>query len=230
MREITIPESGAKRKLLDAAEILFAIHGFDLVTVRHVSQRVEMNVASVNYHFGSRAGLLATVILQYATPLHEQRLALLDTAERKGFGKITSIEAILEAYLSPVLLRIGSTELPEENFYQLLGRIFADHGKALPQPYRDSFQSVNERFIRAFAKVLPGLALEDLAARFHFIQGALIHLLAHQATLLQGTKSPQTMGQSIERLVRFAATGLRERLVVEDVVAVKDTPQAMFNF
>ncbi len=230
MREITIPESGAKRKLLDAAESLFALHGFDAVSVRDVSQRVEMNVASVNYHFGSRAGLLATVILQYATPLHEQRLALLDHAERKGHGKFTSIEAILEAYLQPVLFKMGMRQLPEERFYQLLGRILADHGGLLPQIYQDAFQAVNDRFMRALIKALPDLDQGDLAMRFHFINGGLIHLLAHRALSVADSKNPQTMEQSIERLVRFSAVGLRDGLVVDAAVAAKDTPQAMFDF
>jgi len=230
MREMTIPESGAKRKLLDAAEFLFASHGFETVSVRDVSQRVKMNVASVNYHFGSRAGLLATVILRYATPLHEQRLAGLEIAERKGPGKTTHLEAILEAFLQPVLLKAESPGFPEANFHQLLGRILADHGSSLPRPYQDSFQQVNERFMRAFAKVLPDLAADDLAARFHFIQGSLIHLLGQQAALLQISKSPPAMEQSLIRLVKFAAVGLRDGVQLEIVAAAEEPPQAMFDF
>ena len=54
MRDMTIPESGTKRKLLDAAELLFAERGFEAVSVRDITQLAKTNVAAVNYHFGSR--------------------------------------------------------------------------------------------------------------------------------------------------------------------------------
>ncbi|MEO8616967.1 MAG: helix-turn-helix domain-containing protein, partial [Luteolibacter sp.] len=66
MRELTIPESGPKRTLLNAAEQLFATKGFESVSVRDVTQSVKMNVAAVNYHFGSREQMLSLVILRYA--------------------------------------------------------------------------------------------------------------------------------------------------------------------
>ncbi len=228
MRELTIPESGAKRKLLDAAEQLFAEKGFDVVAVRDVSQAVKMNVAAVNYHFGSRAGLLATVILHYATPIHEERLARLEMAERKGGGKGIPLEEILEALIQPLLGKSTPHNLSERIYYQLVGRIFTDHGESLPQPYSEVFLHVNERFTRAFAKTLPEISAEDLAARFHFIQGALIHLLTHQSLLLRSGKSRPTMEASLERLIRFAAVGLRDG-VTEDA-PVEKAPQTTFNF
>lgn len=230
MREIIIPESGAKRNLLDAAEYLFAIHGFEAVSVRDISQRTEMNVASVNYHFGSRAGLLATVVLRYCSVLHEQRLAGLELAERKGFDKPTSVEKILEAYFYPVLLKTESTGLSAANFYQLLGHILTDYGKALPQPYQDAFSEVDGRFIRALIKTLPDLASEDLFARFHFIQGSLIHLLAQQATLPRAWKNPPPMEQSLIRLLRFGVIGLCDGAELESAASTAETPQAMFDF
>lgn len=228
MRELTIPESGAKRKLLDAAEQLFAEKGFESVAVRDVSEAVKMNVASVNYHFGSRAGLLATVILHYATPIHEERLARLETVERKRGGKGVEVEEILAAFIRPLLGNFELRQTAESVFYKLVGRILMDHGESLPRSYKEPFSEVNERFTRAFAKALPEMSAEDLIARFHFIQGALIHLLTQQSLLLQSGKSQPTMEESLERLISFAAVGLREGVAAE--VPAEKGPQATFNF
>ena len=81
MRDFTIPESGAKRKLLDAAELLFAEKGFEAVSVRDITQLAKTNIAAVNYHFGSRDHLLTLVMMRYMTPVTEERLVRLDFVE-----------------------------------------------------------------------------------------------------------------------------------------------------
>ena len=71
-------ESGAKQKLRIAAEQLFAEKGFEAVSVRDITQRSKSNVAAVNYHFGSRDGLVASVLERCVAPVNAERIARLD--------------------------------------------------------------------------------------------------------------------------------------------------------
>ena len=48
MRAVTIPETGSKRKLLAAAEQLFAEKGFEAISVRDITQLAKVDVAAVN--------------------------------------------------------------------------------------------------------------------------------------------------------------------------------------
>lgn len=228
MRELTIPESGPKRKLLDAAEQLFAEKGFEAVSVRDITNLVKMNVAAVNYHFGSRESLLTLVILRYAAPVNEERLARLESAERKWAGKGLPVEEIIDAFVRPVLGQVRKTELPERLFYKLLGRIFAENGDGLSPVIEEQFRHSSDRFARAFAKSLSSVAAEDLMARIHFVTGGVIHLLTHQELLANGTGGPPAMEATLGRLIRFAAAGLREGTEAE--APVKKGPQAMFDF
>ncbi len=232
MRDLTIPDSGAKRKLLDAAERLFAEKGFDCVAVRDVSQAVGMNVASVNYYFGSRANLLATVILHYALPLQKDRLAHLEKAVRKAGGGRIQIEEILAAYIKPLRANFALKENSETSFYQLVGRIFTDHGNSLFPQEKQIFSEVNERFIQALSKLLPEVSIVNLEERFHFIQGAMIHLLTHHSLLVKNGKPHPTMEESLERLISFAVLGLCGGEVSESFAEEpeEDSPQAVFNF
>ena len=83
MRRIKVAESKSKQRLLAAAGQLFADHGFDIVSVRDITKLAKANVAAINYHFGSREGLLALVMVRYLGPIITDRLARLDELGRK---------------------------------------------------------------------------------------------------------------------------------------------------
>ena len=228
MRELTIPESGPKRVLLNAAEQLFAKKGFEAVSVRDVTRSVKMNVAAVNYHFGSREGMLTLVIMRYSVPLNEERMARLESAERKCAGKPLPLEEIIDAFVRPIISQNRKTELSEGLFYQLLGRICAANGDGLSDAFEENFRQVSDRFMRALAKAIPAVPLDELASKFHFINGGLIHLLTHQELLGKRAGAPTAMEASLGRLIRFAAAGLRESLGAD--APVKKGPQATFDF
>ncbi len=231
MRAVTVPESGSKRKLFDAAEELFAAKGFEAVSVRDITQLAKTNVAAVNYHFGSRESLLNLVMARYMSPVNEERLARLDAAERKGPGKAAALEEIIEALARPLVSQVRKSELSERMFYKLLGRIFAQQGDGLPPEIEDQLRHVFERFIRAFSKALPSVAADELIWRVHLMAGGMIHLLTHQDVLQrlsQGASGLPSMEATLGRFIRFAAAGLREGIEVE--ISVKKSPQVMFDF
>ena len=231
MREMTIPESGSKRKLLDAAEQLFAEKGFEAVSVRDITQLAKTNVASVNYHFGSRDGLLALVMTRYMNPVTEERLVRLEALEKKWSGKSVPLEEIIDALVRPLVGQVRKSDLTERLFYKLTGRIFAEQGTGLPPQIEDQFRQVAERFTRAFGKALPTVPVEELAWRIHFVVGGMIHMLTHQDLLHRlsgGASGAPTMEATLGRFIRFAAAGLREGVVTDE--PVKKGPQATFDF
>ncbi|MCA3844458.1 MAG: helix-turn-helix transcriptional regulator, partial [Burkholderia sp.] len=48
---------GTKARILDAAEDLFIEHGFEAMSMRQITSRAAVNLAAVNYHFGSKEAL-----------------------------------------------------------------------------------------------------------------------------------------------------------------------------
>jgi len=232
MRDVTFPESGSKRKLLDAAEQLFADKGFEAVSVRDITQLAKTNVAAVNYHFGSREALLGLVMMRYVVPVTEERIARLETLERKWPGKAAPLEEIIDAFVRPLVGQVRKSELSERLFYKLMGRIFAQQGDGLPAQIEDQLRQVIDRFTRSFAKALPTVPPEELSWRIHFMAGGMIHLLSNQDViqrLSSGASGAPTMEATLSRFVRFAAAGLREG--TESVgEPVKKGPQATFDF
>jgi AcrR family transcriptional regulator len=61
--------TATKERLLREAERLFARHGLYQVTVREITEAAEQrNVSALNYHFGSREGLLDAILTRHGDP------------------------------------------------------------------------------------------------------------------------------------------------------------------
>ncbi len=232
MREIKFPQSKSKQRLLEAAEQLFADRGFESVSVRDVTQAAGANVAAINYHFGSRDGLVATVVTRYLAPINDERLIRIESLERKFPGKSVPLEEVLDAFVRPLAGAVRKSELNERLFCQLMGRIFTMRGDGLPKDLVSQMQAVSDRFIRVLGKALPTLSQEELVWRMHFVVGSMVHMLTHEDMLhrlTQGASGTPSMEVTLGRFIRFAAAGLRDGLESE-VVEVKKGPQATFDF
>lgn len=198
--------------MVEAAEKLFAEKGFDVVSVRDITQAAGGNVAAVNYHFGSRDGLVAVVMHRYITPVNEARMARLDALERKWSGKAIPLEETLQAVVLPLVEQIRQSPLSEMLYCKLIGRIFAMHG-ALPPEIEVQLSVLINRLRQIFGRSLPHLSHEEVVWRIHFVIGGLIHMLTHRESLERvsdGASGSPDMDTTVARFLKWAAAGLRE--------------------
>ncbi len=167
-----------KSRILDAAEALFMEHGFEGTSLRVITTLAEVNLAAVNYHFGSKEELFQAVLTRRLDPMNQARLDLLDRYESEAAPAPLSCERILAALFIPALTLARDPARGGANFLRLLGRAYAD-----PAPFIRQFLSVQyapmiARFKDAFARALPHLPRKELSWRLHFIMGALSYTLA----------------------------------------------------
>ena len=231
MREEKIARSKSKQRLLEAAERLFAERGFDAVSVRDITKLAGANVAAVNYHFGDRENLISLVITRHTEPVIDERLARLESVERKGSGKGVPLEEVLDALVRPLVSATRRSALPESLHHKLLGRVFALPPEAWPEALVERTRQVMGRFMRALAKALPSVPAEELVWRMHFVTGGMVHMLLFEVLGDESDKSAVKgagLDAMLGRFIRFAAAGLREGV---DADAVKPKgPQATFDF
>jgi len=225
--------SDAKQRVLEAAEELFAKHGFESVSIRDITSQCGANVAAINYHFGGREKLVTEVMLRYIEPINEERLARLDAARQRWGGKAVPVEELIDAFVRPLVTRVKKSELSERLFYKLCGRVFSEHIDSLPAEVEAQFAPVLNRFYKAFANSLPELEKEELIWRFHFMVGGMIYLMSHQDMLQRmthGDSGTPSMEASIGRFIRFSSAGFREGVTAMDPAEKSATPQAFFDF
>lgn len=86
-----------KQNLLDAAQKLFAEHGFRRTSVRDIAKEAGSNVAAVNYHFGSKENLYREVFLIHKKKARERGAAAVRNFLEKSQGS-PNLEAVLETF------------------------------------------------------------------------------------------------------------------------------------
>jgi AcrR family transcriptional regulator len=77
------PHFSTKERILSAAEELFARHGFAGASLRAVTATANVNLAAVNYHFGSKENLINEVFRRRLDQLTETRLNALKAAKQR---------------------------------------------------------------------------------------------------------------------------------------------------
>ena len=88
--------------ILSAAERLYADRGFGDVTLRDIVAAANVNLAAVNYHFGSKDELIAELFVTRSLATNRERLNELKAAEEAGGGR-AGIDAIFHALVGPTL-------------------------------------------------------------------------------------------------------------------------------
>ena len=97
-----MPSDQTRTAILAAAERLYADRGFGDVTLRDIVAEANVNLAAVNYHFGSKDELIAELFVSRSIATNRERLNELKAAEEQGGGR-ASIDAILRALVGPPL-------------------------------------------------------------------------------------------------------------------------------
>ena len=197
-----------RERLLDTAERLFAEQGIDATSLRHITAEAHANLASVNYHFGTKEELVRELFARRIGPINHERLDQLDACKARGD---TSLECVLRAFLGPALrLRLDANH-GGEHFTCLLGRLYSEPTE-LKMVVIDEFKVVLARFNAALQRALPDLAHEELTWRFFFTIGSMAHLMSAGDllnTLTQGRCDPSDVEGTLQRVIDFSAAGFR---------------------
>ncbi len=107
-----------KERILDAAIDLFAQKGFAATGVRELAQHAEVNLAMINYYFGSKQGVLKEIIDDFFS-------LYLDVLKNKLEGEVKprNLEDLTTTFVSaivdfmrqrPAQTRVVFTELPSD--------------------------------------------------------------------------------------------------------------------
>ena len=204
---MTHPHFSTKERILSAAEELFARHGFAGASLRQVTAAANVNLAAVNYHFGSKDNLINEVFRRRLDELSTHRLEALQAARDKAKS---TLEDILAAFIHPALAL--SVDKPGgATFVRVLARAYAEHNERLRKFLSENYGHVLKEFAAAISAELPHLDKEELYWRIDIIAGALTYAMADFGVIKRrGSMSEKVHRErAAEHLIRFAAAGLR---------------------
>ncbi len=206
------PPHETRTRILDAAEELFMQHGFEGTSMRLLTTRAAVNLAAVNYHFGSKDALIEAVFRRRLDPMNAARIAALEKVESEAAGRPLAPEAIIRAFVGESLRMIEDAKGGGRNFIRLLGRTYTEPAKAIRALIGQMYAPTMERYKAALERALPQMPREELVWRMHFMFGTLSYTLAatDAVQLIAGCKPEDRHDARLleDRLTAFLAAGL----------------------
>ncbi|MGX9393895.1 TetR/AcrR family transcriptional regulator (plasmid) [Nitrobacteraceae bacterium UC4446_H13] len=215
-------ENETAARLVAAAEELFAQRGQENVSLRDLTNRAGVNVAAVNYHFGSKEALAEALHEKLAQRISEQRreaLKELSKVQLNRRNRRAHLEALLRSFIDPYL---GEGN---ENQGRLLARLFLHHrlnptegSLRITKVYLDPIAA---EYIRALIATCPHVPPHEFYWRYVYMVNMLIAVSAdvtsvERIAVLSGgnIKDSTTRSTRYETVLRFligAFWGVDER-------------------
>jgi AcrR family transcriptional regulator len=207
------PQHETRTRILDAAEELFMQQGFGGTSMRLLTSKAGVNLAAVNYHFGSKDALIEAVFRRRLDPMNAARVAALDALEASG---TPDADAIIRAFVGASLRMLEDAKGGGRNFIRLLGRTYTEPAKGIRQLIGHMYAPAMQRYKAALERALPQMPREELVWRIHFMFGTLAYTLAATDTvqLIAGSKPEDRYDARLleDRLTAFMASGLNAPL------------------
>lgn len=190
-----------REDILQASVQLFAEHGFAGTSMRSIADVAGVNLASMNYHFGSKAQLFAATFQHCAAPINAERMRRLQSLEDAAVPP--TVETIVRAFLD-------AGELGDATWSRLVAHIFVEPDDVAKPLLEETFAPTVARFLEALERALPKVPPEMLVLRFHLLVGSMLHLVRFSTPLnaQRGEGKSMDAKDSVDELVNFVVAGV----------------------
>ncbi|AJD48444.1 transcriptional regulator [Isoalcanivorax pacificus W11-5] len=205
-------QAGTVERILDTAEVLFAQKGFAETSLRAITSKAGVNLAAVNYHFGSKEALIQAVFERFLAPFCTALGAELD---RLGDADDTPLT------LDQLLMLVSGIALTSQAqnphrvalFFRLCGLAYTQAQGHLRKYLREHYGAVFKRFLRLLNAAAPDVPPMELFWRVHFGLGATVFAMSGMDSLRAICKSDFGEELSVadvnQRLLPFIVGGIR---------------------
>lgn len=192
-----------RQRILEAAVRLFAVKG-DNTSLRAITTEAEVNLSAVNYHFGSREGLICAIYRHQIEAIIQAQLDLLEQLEAEVGDGPAPLGKLVDAYFRPIIQRTFPPKMSPQGY---------DPNALLRTLFMKEHKEVIARFQAAFSKSLPDIPEPQLIWRLLFMFTAVSCALSGtdsvSRALMGRSQSPLTPGELIDRMIPFLVGGLQ---------------------
>ncbi|WIY00549.1 TetR family transcriptional regulator [Amycolatopsis mongoliensis] len=196
--------SATRESILVTAERLFAEHGVQVVSNRHISEAAgQGNNAAVNYHFGTKVDLVRAIVRRHSERMERLRAELVEAIEDDG--DLRDWVACLVRPSTTYLRELGAPTWFARFSAQVmtdpaLREIIAEESLASP---------ALARAVAGLNRCLDGLPADVRAERSDMARQLMIHMTAErERALAEGTPTPRATWDDAGTGLIDAITGL----------------------
>ncbi len=203
---------GTKQRILNTAEFLFAREGYNGTSLRAITSNAKVNLAAVNYHFGSKKALLEDVFERRLLPLNairKERLKKVKETAIKEDRKAT-VREIMYAFIEPTLT-FKESDPGAEDFIALVGRSFSDPDNTVRNVFFRYMKPMLLLLFETLSEALPSIPQNVLFWRLQFSLGAMAHTMHGCGDLMPETLNIETKMDTdllVSMIVSFVTAGM----------------------
>lgn len=199
-----------------AAEQLFAKKGFSEISLRLITHKANVNLAAVNYHFGSKQGLIEAIFSRYLTKFCGQLKTKLDYFEYQQ-KIVPSTEELLTVFIElTISVKTASTSSSTKGviaFIQLLSSALMQKHIFLYTFLVKNYGKIFYRYILLLKKsVQENVSDLEWFWRVHFSLGTMLQNMASidflRLIVKSEFKTTIKTPQVIQLMVPFISMGL----------------------
>jgi AcrR family transcriptional regulator len=200
----------ARERIRDAAEQVFATHGYEGASMRLIAEKANVAQALLHYHFQNKSTLYAAVFERRSSAINAQRTRLLDEL----FDRRTppTLEDVLDILFLPVAVLGEEQRGDYVSFQQMVTAINTGSDTRSRELMTRYYDPIARRFIAAFQQVVPGLTERSAIWCYLFALGARMQAQSRSnraARLARARKSDDPAAVSAF-LASFVAAGIRQ--------------------
>ena len=204
-----------KERILDTAEHLFAHKGFHNTSLRNITNQAGVNLAAVNYHFGSKEALLQSVFERRLIPLNQIRFERLQHVREKAKneGRPPGVEETLRAFIEPTL-RFSDADTKHRDFIVLVGRALSETDDTLRNLFIKIIWQLFILLFETLCEALPDLEKDCVFHRLQFALGAMGHVMSFYGKVelkIEGIPVAMDNDTLINAFIQFVTAGMEAR-------------------
>lgn len=184
------------------------------MTLREVTHEARVNLAAVNYHFGSKSNLMRSIIRERFEPINQERLRLLDQKIKAYTPAHVPLYEIYDCLFRPLFTGVAAAPANDTTLMQIIGRALTEPADFTRNLHKEFFVELSLRFMGEIKRACPELSQEDLQYRFFISISTMIGTVIEQVRLenISGGKlDGSNLDQLLSELTAFVVAGFKQK-------------------
>ena len=155
-----------RERILRAAERIYAASGFHGMSLRDVTLLAGVNLAAVNYHFGSKDKLILAMADRRIAPINTERMERVKELRAKHGNNAIPLPDLVSALVDPMFKGLRHSRNNRAIMVRLVAQMMIDDQKRFSQIHRVFYKDVLDCYHSELQRTLPHLTAHQVYARF----------------------------------------------------------------
>ncbi|HEY4542417.1 MAG TPA: TetR/AcrR family transcriptional regulator [Noviherbaspirillum sp.] len=207
--------AGTSEAILRTALRLMAENGYNGVSLRRICTEAKVNLALMNYHFGTKEQLLLAIFQRSGSVINDERMRLLDELDERYPDRAPPLEDLLDSFIAPTFRASRAAREDDLHFLRLSGRLATDPTPEVRKVVNEVYDSAAVRFAQRLRAACPHLSTEEFFQRLVFLYGSMVYARADTgrvdsiARKMDVELQETPMEETCRYMIPFLAAGFR---------------------